>query len=183
MPVEVGQIAPPFTLPSHRGEDVSLADFRGRSNVVIVFFPAAFSGVCTRQFTEIGAAEGRYAGEDAQVLGISVDNRESLRAWAEQLGLTDTLLLADFHPRAPWRGSTACSSRSQAATPAPASSSIARASCAMPISARTRARGSSRRRTSRKGCRPARSEPGSGGLSGGQLTARRGHVGTAGTSQ
>ncbi|MGI9538749.1 MAG: redoxin domain-containing protein [Miltoncostaeaceae bacterium] len=100
MPVEVGQIAPPFTLKAHTGEEVSLADFRGRKNVVLAFFPAAFSGVCTDQFSEIGAAEERYAGEDAQVLGISVDNADSLRAFAESLGLTDTLLLADFHPKA-----------------------------------------------------------------------------------
>lgn len=99
MPVEVGQTAPPFTLKAHTGEEVSLADFRGHRNVVLAFFPAAFSGVCTKQFTEIGADEQRYAGEDAQVLGISVDNHNSLRAWAESLGLTDTLLLADFHPK------------------------------------------------------------------------------------
>ena len=99
MPVEVGQQAPAFTLPSHTGENVSLADFRGEKNVVLVFFPAAFSGICTKQFSEIGAAEARYAGEDAQVLGISVDNHNSLRAWAETLGLGDTLLLSDFHPK------------------------------------------------------------------------------------
>lgn len=100
MPVEVGQTAPPFTLKAHTGEEISLADFRGRKNVVLAFFPAAFSGVCTKQFTEIGAGEQRYAGEDAQVLGISVDNHNSLRAFAESLGLTSTLLLADFHPKA-----------------------------------------------------------------------------------
>lgn len=99
MPVEVGEEAPDFTLKSHDDEDVTLSSFRGAKNVVLAFFPAAFSGVCTGQFTRIGEKESRFAGEDAQVIGVSVDNRESLHAFAHSLGLTDTLLLADFHPK------------------------------------------------------------------------------------
>ena len=98
MAVEVGQQAPDFTLKNPANEDVSLSDFRGR-NVVLVFFPAAFSSFCTTQLSEIGEHEGRYAENDAQVIGISVDSRHSLRAFGEQLGLRDTVLLADFHPK------------------------------------------------------------------------------------
>lgn len=99
MSVAVGQEAPDFTLKSQHRQDVTLSSFRGRKNVVLVFYPAAFSGVCTGQFTRLGQKEARFADEDAQVLGVSVDNFESLRAFAESLGLEDTLLLADFHPK------------------------------------------------------------------------------------
>lgn len=100
MPIEVGQEAPDFTLKSQDNEDVTLSSFRGEKNVVLAFFPSAFSGICTGQFTRIGERESQFAGEDAQVIGVSVDNRNSLRAFAESLGLEETLLLADFHPKA-----------------------------------------------------------------------------------
>jgi peroxiredoxin len=98
MAVEVGREAPEFTLKDPQGEDVSLSSFRGR-NVVLVFYPAAFSDFCTAQFTQIGGQEGRFADSDAQVIGISVDSRHSQERFAEELGLTDTILLADFHPK------------------------------------------------------------------------------------
>jgi peroxiredoxin len=100
MPIAVGQKAPDFTLKSQDNEDVTLSAFRGKQNVVLAFFPSAFSGVCTGQFTRIGEKESQFAGENAQVIGVSVDNGNSLRAFAESLGLSDTLLLADFHPKA-----------------------------------------------------------------------------------
>lgn len=99
MAIEVGQQAPDFTLKNPAKEEVALSSFRGRSNVVLVFFPAAFSSVCTSQLTQIGEHESRYAGEDAQVIGISVDNPHSLGAFAESLGLDDTVLLGDFEPK------------------------------------------------------------------------------------
>ena len=99
MPVEVGQRAPDFTLKSGDNDDVSLGDFRGKRNVVLVFYPAAFSGFCTDQLTAIAANEGRYVSEDAQIIGVLVDNRNSNRAFAEQLGLTDAILLSDFEPK------------------------------------------------------------------------------------
>ena len=55
MAIQVGQDAPDFTLKNQSGEDVSLSDFRGEKNVVLVFYPLAFSGTCTRQFTDISA--------------------------------------------------------------------------------------------------------------------------------
>jgi peroxiredoxin len=88
MPIAVGEDAPDFTLKSPEDD------------VVLAFFPSAFSGVCTGQFTRIGEKEAQFAGEDAQVIGVSVDNRNSLRAFGESLGLEKTLLLADFHPKA-----------------------------------------------------------------------------------
>ena len=98
MAVEVGQQAPDFTLKNGANENVSLSDFRGR-NVVLVFYPLAFSTVCTVQLTAIGGHESRYAEQNAQVIGISIDSRHAQRVFAEQLGLEDTILLADFEPK------------------------------------------------------------------------------------
>jgi mycoredoxin-dependent peroxiredoxin len=97
--IEIGQEAPDFTLKDPAGEDVTLSSFRGSRNVVLVFYPLAFSSVCTRQLTEIGEHEARYAEGGAQVIGVSVDSRYSQGRFAQELGLTDTILLADFEPK------------------------------------------------------------------------------------
>jgi mycoredoxin-dependent peroxiredoxin len=99
MAIEVGQEAPDFTLKNAQNEDVTLSSFRGDKNVVLVFYPLAFSSVCTRQLSQIGEHESRYAGDDAQVIGVSVDSRYVQRRFAEDLGLKDTILLADFEPK------------------------------------------------------------------------------------
>lgn len=99
MPIEVGREAPDFTLLDTAKQPVTLSSFRGRRNVVLAFFPAAFSEFCTRQLTEVAGDEARYAGLRAQVIGVSVDNPESLRAFAESLGLGETILLGDFEPK------------------------------------------------------------------------------------
>ena len=54
MPVEVGQEAPDFTLRNAANDEVTLSSFRGDKNVVLVFYPGAFSGVGTKQFAEVG---------------------------------------------------------------------------------------------------------------------------------
>jgi peroxiredoxin (alkyl hydroperoxide reductase subunit C) len=99
MPVEVGQEAPDFTLRNADNEEVSLSSFRGSRNVVLVFYPGAFSSVCTKQLTQIGEHESRYAVDDAQVIGVSVDSRHVQGRFARELGLEDTILLADFEPK------------------------------------------------------------------------------------
>ena len=99
MAVEVGQEAPDFTLKDADNADVTLSSFRGRKNVVLVFYPLAFSGVCTKQLTAIGSDDERYAEGDAQVIGVSVDSRHVQRAFAESLGLRGAKLLADFEPK------------------------------------------------------------------------------------
>lgn len=99
MAVDVGQEAPDFTLPSRGGETITLSDYRGKKNVVLVFYPLAFSGVCTKQLTAIGENETRYAGSDAQVIAISVDSHFAQSAFADSLGLTDTVMAADFEPK------------------------------------------------------------------------------------
>lgn len=99
MAIAVGAPAPDFTLKGPDGEPVSLSSFRGSKSVVLVFFPLAFSGLCTRQLTDIGAHAQRYVGAGAQVLGVSVDSHHVQRVFSESLGLTDAILLADFHPK------------------------------------------------------------------------------------
>lgn len=99
MAIEVGEEAPDFRLKDTHGEPVSLSSFRGEKNVVLVFYPAAFSGVCTDQFTQLGASESRFADDAAQVIGISVDSHHSLARFAQDLGLERTILLADFEPK------------------------------------------------------------------------------------
>ena len=99
MPIEVGQKAPDFTLKDADNEDVALSSLRGRKNVVLVFYPLAFSSNCTRQLTDIGEHEARYAGDEAQVIGVSVDSRYVQGRFAQDLGLRDTILLADFEPK------------------------------------------------------------------------------------
>jgi peroxiredoxin (alkyl hydroperoxide reductase subunit C) len=99
MAVEIGSEAPDFTLKDERGEPVTLSSFRGVRNVVLVFYPLAFSGVCTTQLRAVGGNATRYADADAHVLGVSVDSHHALKAFGESLALTDTTLLADFEPK------------------------------------------------------------------------------------
>jgi mycoredoxin-dependent peroxiredoxin len=82
---EVGQPAPDFTLVNQFGEPVRLADFRGR-NVVVVFYPFAFSGICTGELCEIRDNLAVFEHADAEVLAVSVDSKFALRAYAEQEG-------------------------------------------------------------------------------------------------
>ncbi|CAH0287748.1 Putative peroxiredoxin Rv2238c [Arthrobacter sp. Bi83] len=92
----VGEQAPEFTLVNQFGEPVRLADFRGR-NVVVVFYPFAFSGICTGELCEIRDNLAVFEHADAEVLAISVDSKFALRAYAEQEGYGFSLL-ADFWP-------------------------------------------------------------------------------------
>lgn len=92
----VGQQAPDFTLANQYGEPVRLADFRGR-NVVLVFYPFAFSGICTGELCEIRDNLSVFEHADAEVLAVSVDSKYALRAYAGQEGY-DFSLLADFWP-------------------------------------------------------------------------------------
>ena len=72
MAIEVGQLAPDFTLFSDEKKQVSLSDFRGK-NVVLNFFPAAFTGVCTAQLCDARDNMKKYESLNAQVLSVSVD--------------------------------------------------------------------------------------------------------------
>ena len=95
--LNIGDVAPDFTLKDSDNEPVSLSDYRGK-NVVILFYPMAFSGVCTKELHNVTAAADRFAAEGAEVLGISIDHRYALAAWKAEGGYK-ARLLADFHPK------------------------------------------------------------------------------------
>jgi peroxiredoxin (alkyl hydroperoxide reductase subunit C) len=96
-PLAVGDRAPDFSLKDQNGQDVSLAHFRGSKNVVVVFYPFAFSGICTGELCEIRDNLGAFVSDRVQVLGISCDHMFSQRAWADKEGYFFPLL-SDYWP-------------------------------------------------------------------------------------
>jgi peroxiredoxin len=92
----VGEQAPDFELVNQYGEPVRLSALRGR-NVVLVFFPFAFSGICTGELCEIRDNLALFEESGTTVLGISVDSKFAQRAYAEKEGYAFGLL-ADFWP-------------------------------------------------------------------------------------
>lgn len=97
MPIVVGAQAPDFTLKDQNNQEVSLADFRGRKAVLLVFYPLAFSGTCQGELAEIRDNLTEYANDYVQVLTVSVDSTYSHKIWAEREGYNFPLL-ADFWP-------------------------------------------------------------------------------------
>ena len=97
MSVEIGSEAPDFTLPNQFGEPVKLSDYRGKKNVVLVFYPMAFTGICTGELCEIRDRGNDFVSDDVQIIGISCDTNASLKVFAEQEGF-DYPLLSDFWP-------------------------------------------------------------------------------------
>lgn len=95
--IDTGVKAPEFTLRNQDGEKVSLSDFSGRK-LVLVFYPADFSGVCNDQLAVYQEVYGDIQAQGADLVGISVDGVFSHRAFRDQLG-TDIDLLSDFHPK------------------------------------------------------------------------------------
>jgi peroxiredoxin len=79
----VGEVAPDFSLRDQQGKKVSLSDFRGSKNVVVVFYPFAFSGICTGELCEIRDDLGAFESDAVQVLAISCDHMYTQRAWSD----------------------------------------------------------------------------------------------------
>jgi len=94
--LEIGQSAPEFELKGPGGQVVSLSEYRGRNNVVLVFYPLAFSPVCSHQLPMIERAMARITAAGGVVLGVSVDSHYANNAFAERLSLSFPLL-SDFH--------------------------------------------------------------------------------------
>ena len=89
--------APDFELPNQFGEHIRLSEFRGKKPVALVFFPLAFSSTCTSELCELRDNLSLFKDSGVELIGISVDSKASLRAWAEHEGY-DFTLLADFWP-------------------------------------------------------------------------------------
>lgn len=95
MSIKVGDKAPEFTLKNQNAEDVSLSSFKGK-NVVLLFFPFANTGVCTKEMCTMRDNYSRYTDLNAQILGVSVDSPFSLKMWEEKNNLNFPLL-SDFN--------------------------------------------------------------------------------------
>ncbi len=95
MSIEIGQVAPDFSLVDSEGNEVRLSQFRGNQNVALFFFPAAFTGVCERQVVAHDQSMEQFAALSTQVLGVSTDQRFALKAWIAQCGAKSYPLLSD----------------------------------------------------------------------------------------
>jgi mycoredoxin-dependent peroxiredoxin len=97
MAVEVGHQAPDFELKDQHGTPVKLSGFRGEKNVVLVFYPLAFSGVCTSELRAMRDEFPEISRDDVELLTVSVDSGFAHRAWADAEHY-DFALLSDFWP-------------------------------------------------------------------------------------
>ena len=97
MALENDTTAPDFELPNQFGEHIRLHDFRGKKAVALVFFPLAFSSTCTTELCVLRDNLSLFSAEGIELIGISVDSKATLRAWAEAERYNFTLL-ADFWP-------------------------------------------------------------------------------------
>ena len=98
MALKPGDPAPDFTLPSTVGDKVSLSDYRGKKNVLLMFYPLDFSPVCSVENKQCAQMLPTKGAADVQVLGISVDSLWAHKAFAAQNDIPYPLL-ADFHPK------------------------------------------------------------------------------------
>jgi len=97
MAVEVGQEAPDFELNDQHGQPVRLSSFRGAKNVVLVFYPLAFSGVCSSELSAMRDDFPEISRDDVELLTVSVDSTFTHRAWSDQQHFGFELL-SDFWP-------------------------------------------------------------------------------------
>jgi peroxiredoxin len=97
MPIEVGAAAPDFVLKDQNNQEVRLSDFRGVKNVLLVFYPLAFTGTCQGELCQVRDNLGDFVNDDVQLLAVSVDSSYSHRIWADREGY-EFPLLADFWP-------------------------------------------------------------------------------------
>lgn len=97
MAVEIGDLAPDFELKDQHGTSVKLSALRGEKNVVLVFYPLAFSGICSGELCEMRDSFPEAGREDVEVLTVSVDSIFVHKTWAEREGY-EFGLLSDFWP-------------------------------------------------------------------------------------
>jgi len=91
MAISVGSKAPDFTLKSKQASglvDITLSNNFGKKNTLLLFFPAAFTGVCTKEMCDVSAGLSGYSGLNADVVGISIDTPFAQEAWAQKEKIT-----------------------------------------------------------------------------------------------
>lgn len=96
-PAQVGDPAPAFTANDQFGQQQTLAELGDRKAVLVVFYPFAFSGICTGELCSIRDDLGRFVNDTVQVVGVSCDPMFTLKAWADDQGY-EFPLLSDFWP-------------------------------------------------------------------------------------
>ena len=96
MSVEVGQVAPEFTLKDQNGNEVALSDYRGKT-VVLMFYPFAFTGICTRELCAIRDEAADFVNDKVQTISVSCDSQFTLKNFADTESFTHPLL-SDFWP-------------------------------------------------------------------------------------
>ena len=97
MTLTIGTPVPDFTMKNQFGEDVTLSSFKGNKNVVVLFYPFAFSGICTGELCGLRDDLAAFQNDDVQLVAISCDPMYSLKAFGEAEGYKFPLL-ADFWP-------------------------------------------------------------------------------------
>jgi peroxiredoxin len=97
MAIQLGDKAPDFELRDNHGATVRLSDFRGEKNVVVLFYPFAFTGVCTGELCELRDNLPKFVNDEVQLLAVSNDSIHTLRVFGEQEDLPYPLL-SDFWP-------------------------------------------------------------------------------------
>lgn len=97
MALQIGSPAPDFELKDQHGVPTSLASFKGKKSVVVLFYPFAFSGICTGELCGLRDDLSAFQNEDVQLLAISCDAMYAQKAFAEKEGY-EFPVLADFWP-------------------------------------------------------------------------------------
>ena len=95
--IDVGDMAPDFTLNDNRVQDVSLAEYRGKK-VLLSWHPLAWTAVCAQQMKSLEDNLAEFEKYNTVPLGMSIDSYPSKNAWAKELGIANVKLLADFWP-------------------------------------------------------------------------------------
>ena len=95
---QAGETAPDFVMKDQNGKDVKLSDYRGSKNVLLAFFPLAFTPVCSCQIPQYKEDIQKFNDLNTQVLAVSVDSVPAHKAWTEQMGGINYPVLADFYP-------------------------------------------------------------------------------------
>jgi peroxiredoxin len=96
-PLKKGDRAPEFVLKDQSGKEFKLSDFRGK-RVLLSFHPLAWTRVCAQQMQSLEENKDVFESLNTVAVGLSVDAIPSKKAWAKELGITNTRLLADFWP-------------------------------------------------------------------------------------
>jgi len=97
MPVDVGDPAPDFQLRDQNNQEVTLASFRTRKAVLLVFYPLEFTGTCQGELTAVQSDLDAFQNDKVQILTVSVDSPYAHKVWATREGYTFPML-SDFWP-------------------------------------------------------------------------------------